>query len=238
MKIEWWMIDGGVALILLVAAIRGAAKGIGDTVLRILGFIGSLVFAVLFSKKVSEFLAGTSIKETLYNHIYDLINPGTEEAASQAVASQSEAVTSVVGHGSDVYGSILPKSLTGMLSDFEGTVIDEAAEHLTSIALSVLAFVLIMLVVWFVITILRLAFKSGKKNSFVLGFLDRVLGFVLGVVRGGLIACVAVAALIPITTLVAPDRVAEMLEALQNTYVAGIIYDVNPIMFIINLFLL
>lgn len=238
MKIEWWMIDGGVGLILLVAAVLGAAKGIGDTVLRILGFIGGLVLAVFFSGRVSEFLAGTKLHDVLYLHIYQIIRPGAEDALEQSVGTQSDAVTSVVGHGPDSYGSLLPKSLSGLATTLEDKAAEVATERLTSIAMSVLSFALIVLAVWLVVLIIRLIFKSGKKNVFVIGFFDRLLGFILGIIRGTLISCVAIAALIPVTTLIAPDKVAEMLEALHSTYVSGIIYDVNPIMLLINHFIL
>ena len=40
MNIEWWMIDGAVGLIFLIAALRGAVRGIGDTIIRILCIAG------------------------------------------------------------------------------------------------------------------------------------------------------------------------------------------------------
>ena len=42
MNIEWWMIDGAVGLIFLIAALRGAVRGIGDTVIRILCIAGGI----------------------------------------------------------------------------------------------------------------------------------------------------------------------------------------------------
>ena len=41
-NIEWWMIDGAVGLIVLVAVLRGAIKGVGDTILKIICIIGGI----------------------------------------------------------------------------------------------------------------------------------------------------------------------------------------------------
>ena len=72
----------------------------------------------------------------------------------------------------------------------------------------------------------------GRERSLVIGFADRVLGFVLGAVRGLMLAWLAIALLIPVTTLVSPGNVPAMMDALQHTTAAKIIYDVNPVLLI------
>ena len=61
-----------------------------------------------------------------------------------------------------------------------------------------------------------------------------MLGFVLGAVKGLLLAWIAVALLIPATTLFSPEKVPAMLEALQQTTVAKVIYDVNPLLMLVK----
>jgi uncharacterized membrane protein required for colicin V production len=68
----------------------------------------------------------------------------------------------------------------------------------------------------------------------VIGFADRTLGFVLGVVRGIMLAWIAVALLIPVTTLFSPENVIPMMTAMQQTTVAKVIYDVNPFLAVIR----
>ena len=57
--IEWWMIDGAVGLIVLVAALRGAIKGIGDTILRIICILGGIGLGVYFKDKLKAYLMTT-----------------------------------------------------------------------------------------------------------------------------------------------------------------------------------
>ncbi len=247
MKFEWWMIDGIIGLILLVAAFRGAVKGIGDTVLRIAGFIGGLVLAVLFSGRLADFLMTTKLRTKLHEQILKIFikeaemqyGTGAGEAAStELIPQKSSALTSVQGDNGGSILDELPKALGDLSSSIEGKVADSVADNLTTIAVSVIAFVLVMLLTWLVVFIIRRILKAAKDTSILIGFADRVLGFTLGVIRGTLIVCVLVAALVPVTTLVAPLAVPRVMEALQETYVAKVIYDINPVLLVIRLFLL
>ena len=100
--------------------------------------------------------------------------------------------------------------------------------------MGVIAFALIILAVSILSMILRWLIRHGRKNSVVIGFADRVLGLVLGSVRGLLLAWIAVALLIPVTTLVSPDNVVPMMDALQKTTVAKVLYDVNPLLYLVQ----
>jgi len=235
--IEWWMVDGLIGLVVAIAAIKGAAKGIGDTVLRIVGFFVGLAVSVMYSNKVADYLAGTRLNDTLYSHIFKIVRRQAEEqAAEQAEATSGEIVGNMLSGGgsADPYSDSMPKSLSSVVSDLADKTAEAAADRLTEIALGILAFALVMLACWLIFTIIRLIYKALRKNTVVIGFLDRVLGFVLGVIRGAFIAFVVVAALVPLTTLIAPDKVPDMITAIHNSQIAGVIYDVNPILLLIK----
>ena len=76
--------------------------------------------------------------------------------------------------------------------------------------------------------------KSLRETSIVIGFADRVLGMVLGLVRGLMLAWIAVALLIPVTTLVSPEHVPAMMQVLQLSTAAKVLYDVNPFFYVIK----
>lgn len=235
MKIEWWMLDGIVGLIVLAAAIRGAVKGIGSTFLKIAGFAGGLVLSVLYSGRLAEYLGGTELRVTLRKHILKLIKP---VFAGDAAEGGSNALTSVVGHGDDFFADKLPKALGGIANSLENSAAKAAADRLTELALSVIAFILIILAIELAMLLIRIIIRTVRKTLPALGFLDRLLGFVLGIVRGGLMVCLVMAALVPVTAFAAPAQVDSVMEALHNSYAAGIIYDINPLMMLIRHFIL
>ena len=93
MNIEWWMIDGAVGLILLIAALRGAVKGIGDTIIRILCIVGGLALGIFCKEPVSDYLMQTRIRTKLYDHFFVLIrgDAPAEGAAEGAAQTPAEA---------------------------------------------------------------------------------------------------------------------------------------------------
>jgi len=230
-NIEWWMIDGAVGLIVLAAVLRGAIKGIGDTVIKMICIIGGIGLGVYFKDKLKAFLMQTKLERTMHTRIFELIR-GDEAAdpSSGGIGSFFGPITSPDGTGEGV----ISKSLGGIFSDAADRAADAAAERLTEIAIGVIAFALIILAVSLVTFAVRMILKSMRDHSIVIGFADRVLGMVLGLVRGLMLAWIAVALLIPVTTLVSPEHVPAMMDALQLSTAAKVLYDVNPFFYVIK----
>ena len=243
MNIEWWMIDGGVCLIALIAALRGAVKGVGDTIIRILCIAAGLGLGIFFSDRLSAFLMQTKLRDTLYQRIFVFVR-GDEAAAVDPSAVPAPDAAPAADTGNSFFGSIfasdgstesvISKSLSGIFSNAADKAAEAAADRLTQIAMGVIAFALIILAVSVFAMVLGWIFKQGRKNSVVIGFADRVLGLVLGSVRGLLLAWIAVALLMPVTALGWPEYVDPMMAALQQTTVAKVIYDVNPLLYLVQ----
>ena len=247
MNIEWWMIDGAVALIVLIAALRGAVRGVGDTIIRILCIVGGIGLGIFYKDKLSAYLMTTKMRTKLYDRFFILIR-GDETAVDPAAVTDAPAagvpaVNDPAADGGSVFDSIftpdgqesvISRSIGNLFDDAADRAADAAAERLTEIAMGVIAFALIILAVCIVMAILRGIVRHLRDTSIVIGFADRVLGIVLGSVRGLMLAWIAVALLIPVTTLVSPDKVTPMMDALQHTSFAKIIYDVNPLLLIVK----
>ena len=229
--IEWWMIDGVVGLIVLAAVLRGAIKGIGDTLIKILCIIGGVGLGLYYKDRLKTFLLQTKLEKTMHSRMFEMIRGET------AAADPEEGVNSFFGSIISPDGTgegVISKSLGGIFSDAADKAADAAAERLTEIAMGVIAFALIILAVSLVAFVLRMIIKSLRETSVIIGFADRVLGMVLGLVRGLMLAWIAVALLIPVTTLVSPEHVPAMMQALQLSTAAKVLYDVNPFFYVIK----
>lgn len=231
------MIDGAVGLIVLVAVLRGAIKGVGDTLLKMICILGGIGLGVYYKDKLKVFLLQTKLEKTMHSRIFELIRG--DEALSDP--SSGEGVNSFFGTLISPDGTgegVISKSLVGIFSDAADKAADKAAEaaaeRLTEIAMGIIAVALIILAVSLVMFLLRLIVRSLRDKSIVVGFADRVLGMVLGLVRGLMLAWIAVALLIPVTTLVSPEHVPPMMQALQLTTAAKVLYDVNPFLYVIK----
>jgi uncharacterized membrane protein required for colicin V production len=235
------MLDGAVGLILLVAVIRGAARGIGDTFLRLVGLAGGLGLSFMYSGKVSDYLEVSPVQRILHTHMYviirDYLMGGSDEPVQGADVTSTDIINGFVGNvRSDPYTEAMPKTISSAVNDLADKTANAAATRLTDICISILSVLAILLAVWLVMAIIRLIYRSARKSSALIRLSDRLLGMVLGVIRGLALSFLAAAALIPATTFFAPTRVPEMLAAMDQTYVAGILYDMNPVMLIVQHF--
>ena len=205
--------------------------------IRLAGFAGGTVLAFVFSEKFAAHLAHTGANRSLHESFYKMLGGSADgEAGSLAGEAGSESSSLLAPYsGSDgSYLGFISKSIRSLFTGAADKAADAAASRLTEIALSVIAFALIIIAVSLAISLLRYLLKKGRKKSIVLGFTDRTLGFVLGAVRGLLLAWVAVALLIPVTTLMSPQSVPGMISALQETTVSAVLYDVNPLLLLVK----
>ena len=207
MKIEWWMLDGILCLIVLISAMIGAKRGIGDSIIRLLGLAGGLVLAAMFGKDFSAYLMTTPFRGSVYNKVFSLMRPEQNNYSN---------------------------SLPGVIGEAADAAADKAAEamsyRITDALIGIIGFVLIVLAVWLAAYIIRMMFKKGRNSSIIIGGTDRMVGLLLGIVKGVIIACIAVAALVPGTTLFAPDKLPDMITAMQDSYLTKLVYEINPLL--------
>lgn len=227
---NWWAIDGLIVIIIAAAALWGAAKGIGDTVIRIASIAAGIGLGIFYSDKVSAYLMNTKMSRSLYEHIFVLIRG--EDAETTSGNAALDTLNSTGDPAS--YQDSLSKSIGSMFDNAADRAADAAATKLTQIAVSVIGFALILLAVAVLGAIIRALIKHFRNTSIVLGFTDRLLGFVLGGVRGLLLAWVFAALLIPVTTLLKPENVPATIQALQLTTIGKVLYDVNPLLLVVK----
>ena len=223
-------IDGVICFLILAAALWGAVKGIGDTMIRIASIAAGIGLGVFYSDKISAFLMKTEMSRSLHEHIFVLIR------GREAGESSGNAALDTLNSTGDPqsYMDSISKSVGSMFDSAADRAADAAAQKLTAIAVSVIGFALIMLTVALITSVVRFIIKRLRKSSAVIGFTDRLLGFVLGGVRGLLIAWVFTALLIPVTALLQPENVPATLDALQKTMIGKVLYDVNPLLLIVK----
>ena len=202
------MLDGIICLVVLLSALIGARRGIGDTIIRLVGIAGGLLLAVMYGKNFSAYLATTPFRDYVYKRVFSVIRPDQGNYS---------------------------KSLPGMIGEAADAAADKAAEvtsnSITDALLGIIAVVLIVLAVWLAAFIIRTLFKRGRNSSIIIGGTDRLIGMLLGIVKGILIACLLVAAVVPVTTLMAPSKLPDMISAMQDSYLTKLIYDVNPLLY-------
>ena len=201
------MLDGIICIIVILSALIGAKKGLGDTIIRFIGLAGGLALAVLYGKDVSAYLLKTPFRTTVYNRVFSIMRPERD--------NYSNSLPGVIGEAADAAAD---------------KVAAETSNRITDALMGVIAFILVVLAVWLAAYILRMLLKRGRKGSVIIGGTDSLLGLSLGIVKGVILACLFVAALVPAVTLFAPLKVPEVIVAMQDSYLTKLIYEINPLL--------
>jgi uncharacterized membrane protein required for colicin V production len=194
------MIDLGFVLIMIISGMIGSAKGIGNTIIRLLGLAAGIYLGVVCNDTGVELLRKTPLDELIRSKLDPVESSGTG--------------------GSGLFGTI-----GGIL---EGAK-DAFADKVTDLIMMMMGFLAIVLAVWFVTAIIRLLFRKKRKEAEAVGCVDSFFGLLIGLVVGALAVIVATAAIIPVTALVAPLKVPEMISAMHGSLIIGVLESIKPI---------
>lgn len=173
------------------------------------GFV-SLIIAWLFCDDAADWL----INKTE-------VGIRTMERINQGLSSKWES--------SDIYMALPDLFKENGGSQLSGTLILDGSAKLAQILLAIICFVLIVAAIRLVLAIIGSLF-SHKNNDGFAGKVDWLMGLVLGLVLGVLYVFVFLALLVPVAGLVAPEYCQTIVAWLDESMVAGDLYNNNLIL--------
>ena len=209
------VMDIMVGIVFAGAVFLSMRKGFALTVINFVRVIASLVLGILFHDDIKNWILektglGTWMEETLQEQM-------TDHLASAWLESE-------------LY-TMLPELLQKETMALAGSLAGEGAVSLTGMLLSILSFFFIVLAVGLVCSLLNRIF-SKQYNSGFFGFLDWVLGAVMGALGGLFYVFVFLAVIVPITALLMPDLSETLMASLAESRIAGSLYDNNLLLLI------
>ena len=204
-----------VGIIFVGAVILSMRKGFALTVINFIRVIASIVLGVLFCDDVKAWILektglGLWVEEKLQ-----------EQMADRLAAAWSE---------TELF-EMLPEMLQKETMALTTSLAGEGAASLSGTFLSILSFFLIVLAVGIVCSLLNHIFSKQYNGGFF-GFLDWVLGAVMGALSGLFYVFVFLAIIAPATALLMPDLSETLMESLAESRIAGSLYDNNFLLLI------
>lgn len=204
------VMDIMVGILFIGTVFLSMRKGFALTVINFVRVIASIVLGVLFCDDVKGWLLertglGLWIEETLQR-----------EMAGSLTSVWSE---------TELYAT-LPEMLQKETLALTGLLADEGAASLADLFLSILSFFLIVLAVGLVCTLLNHVFSKQYVGGFF-GFMDWLLGAVMGALSGLFYVFVFLALIVPVTALFMPSLSETLMASLAESHVAGSLYDNN-----------
>ena len=209
------VMDIVVGIIFVGAVILSMRKGFAQTVINFIRVIASIVLGALFCDDVKAWILektglGLWMEEKLQ-----------EQMADRLAAAWSE---------TELF-EMLPEMLQKETMALTSSLAGEGAASLSGTFLSILSFFLIVLAVGIVCSLLNHIFSKQYNGGFF-GFLDWVLGAVMGALSGLFYVFVFLAIIAPVTALFMPGLSETLMESLAESRFAGSLYDNNFLLLI------
>lgn len=204
-----------VGIIFLGSVFLSMRKGFAVTVINFIRVIASVALGVLFCDDVKAWILektglGLWMEEKLQVQLADTMASAWSETELYAM---------------------LPEMLQKQSMALTASLAGDGAMSLSGTFLSILSFFLIVLAVGLVCSLLIHIFSKQHNGGFF-GFLDWVLGAVMGVLSGMFYVFVFLAIVAPATALLMPDLTETLMASLAESRIAGSLYDNNLLLLI------
>lgn len=214
------VMDVLVLVVFIFTVFLSMHRGFTLTVINFLRCIASLLLAFLFCSDLRDFLENSTG-----------LGAWTKEKLQQTIgdsAAESWQDTSL-------YQS-LPELLRGHSDSLTSSLIDSGIDRVAWIFLGIFSFLLIVIAVNLVTAILIWIF-SKKYSSGFFGFLDWVLGGIMGIVAGAFAVFLFLALLLPVVSLFSADLAESLTASFHASHFAGDLYDNNFLLLLFRDFL-
>ena len=203
-----------VAGILVAAMVIGFRKGFIYSIVNTLGWIGSIAAGFIGCRLLAEELTvRTDLDETIYTKIYENVSESFESITSSA--------------------DTLPVILNETIDTAADSAAEALAAHLADMTMLILSFLIIFIVIKLICYLITTALSKRHNDGFI-GFVDGMLGLIAGSIKGLLIVFLFLMMLVPVLNLISPASTEVALRGLENSYIAGTLYDANFLMLIIS----
>jgi uncharacterized membrane protein required for colicin V production len=204
------VMDIMVGIIFVGAIVLSMRKGFALIVINFIRVIASIVLGVLFCDDVKNWLLEKTglnawIEDTLQKQMADTLTSLWSETELYAM---------------------LPEILQKETLALTGSLAGEGAASLSGTFLSILSFFLIVLAIGLICSLLNRIFSKQYNGGFF-GFMDWVLGAVMGALGGLFYVFVFLAIIVPITAFFMPSLSETLMTSLAESHIAGSLYDNN-----------
>lgn len=207
------ILDIIVILIFIVFAVRGKSRGLGESLIRLAAMVAGIALATAFTRPLSALIRKTSLQASMQHGLENIFQGSTVNLLD-----------------------FIPKALEDTLQNFGVSDLPFEVSHFTTTAVLVLSFLLITTGVSLISLFLRRRLHIARKKGTVIGSTDSFAGFAVGVLKGTLFVFLFLAFMFPLAGIFLPDRIQAINEQLNSSYIAGPLYDINPLLLLLKKF--
>lgn len=211
------LIDLVVIGIIAICIFLGYKKGLIGVLFTILSFLIALIIAFVLYKPISNaIIANTQIDETIQNAIMEkVLKNKTEENITPEQANNTS--------------QIVIDYINSYTNEIKNTGTEIVAKNLAQTTIGIVVFILLLIISRIILYFFKAIFNIIAKIP-IIKQVNKLGGIVYGVIKGLLIIYIILA----ITSLLAPMLSdLEIFKAVNNSFIAGYMYNNNLILKII-----
>lgn len=205
------ILDIMIIVVFLICALRGKSQGFLDSLVRLAAISGGVIIGILNTDRLRSLLFALPIDDIMKLKLTKKFN----------------------GQDIDLL-KFIPKVLRTKFEDFGIDGITTTVNRFTNLSITIISFSIIVGLVWFISVLLRRRILSGRKHKNLLGTVDSSVGLLFGAIKGAILIFLLLALMFPVATLFAPEQIHALNEQLNNSYIAGYLYDVNPLIYFMH----
>jgi len=199
--------DIAILAVLILTIFFSMRKGFAMSVVSFFKGFASLIVAWFFCDDLADYAMNKTE-----------IGQRTISAINENVSAKWE--------NSDIYMA-LPELFKGDGGeDFSSALIQNGAAKIAYILLTIICFVLIVVVLRGGLALIGKLFSHQNNEGFT-GAIDWFLGLILGIIVGILYVFLFLALLVPVVSLFIPQHCETIMGWLDNSFIAGDLYDNN-----------
>ena len=210
------VLDILIGIIIILSMVLGYRAGFIWTFFHTLSWLIALVLAFIWTPRARDFLF---LDTNLYHSVQATIGERLSEIANI--------------HG---ITANLPRILRESVDRLAGRALADAEVLLSDILFTIISFIAIFFAVKLVFFIIVLLF-SKKYSDGVSGVLDGISGLIIGFIKGILIVFAMLTAMIPVLSMFDTGLVETVIGWLDESQLAGTLYDNNFLALILRDFL-
>lgn len=230
------IIDIVIIAVLVIFGIIGLKKGLLKSVLSLFSWVVCVVIAFMTAKYVAGWLNG------IYN-FSSLIGNSIAKSLNKSNEFFAQSINIYEASGKDALINAIPNDINGMLKQlikvvFSNTQVDMSSSEtigsvvgssLGHICMVVIAGILVFIVLKIAVALLSKLFENIEKTK-ILGGLNKILGLVLGLLKGAFIIAVVNCIAVALTLIPAVNKTITPLIQ-DNTHVERVIYNTTDKLF-------
>lgn len=207
------IMDIVVCAIILLSIIWGAKKGAVLTVISFMQWFVCIIFGFIFCDKAKAFFIDyTTMDDWLNQYILQHIKTTIEDSSPYQA---------------------MPDLFSDWVNDTSDSFIYGTSATIVSTLMTIIAFLCVVFGIKIVCFGLARLF-SRKYHEGVVGFFDGFMGFLFGAIRGILYVFLVFAVLVPILGLIFPGLSEAVIDSMDDSYIAGFLYNNNVLLVLVR----